>query len=48
MLQLNCIDRHLKKIQAKLQLFGLVMILQIQKKYLTKNYIKMFVKQQMV
>jgi hypothetical protein len=43
----NCIDRHLKKIQVKQQLFGLVMIQLTLKKFLTKNYIKMFVKQLM-
>ena len=41
----NCIDRHLKKIRAKLQLFGLAMIQLIQKRYLTKSYTKMFAKQ---
>ena len=46
----NCIDRHLKKMVKKLLLFGkkLEMILLYLKKFHTKNYIKMFVKLQML
>ena len=43
----NCIDRHLKKIQAKQQLFGWEMIQLTRKKFLTESYIKTFVKQLM-
>ena len=44
----NCIDRHLKKIKTKLQLFGLVMIQRFKRKFHTKSYTKKFQKQQMV
>ena len=43
----NCIDRHLEKKEIKLQLYGLVMTQVTPKKYLIKNFIKMFAKQQM-
>ena len=44
----NCIDRHLKKIKIKLQLYGLEMIQKFKRKFLIKNYTKKFLKLQMV
>ena len=41
----NCIDRHLKE-SKKLLLSGLVTTRRILKRFLIKNYIKMYVKQQ--
>ena len=46
-LQLIVLIVILKRIQVKLQLFGLEMILLTLRKFLIKNYIKMFVKQLM-
>ena len=43
----NCIDRHLKKMEIKLPLYGSAMILRTKKKFHIKNYTKMFVKQPM-
>ena len=42
----NCIDRHLKKIKIKQQLYGLGMIQKLRKKSLIKNFTKKFQKQQ--
>ena len=44
----NCIDRHLKKYGKKTAIIWVGDDPKIQKKYLTKNYIKMFAKQQML
>ena len=44
----NCIDRHLKKIKIKLQLYGLEMIQKFKRKFPIKNYTKKFLKLQMV
>ena len=43
----NCIDRHLKKIEIKLPLYGLEMIQKFKKKFLIKNFTKKYLKQQM-
>ena len=40
----NCIDRHLKDKKDKLQLFGLVIIQKILKRFLINNYIRRFQK----
>ena len=44
----NCIDRHLKEKKIKQQLFGLVMIQKIQKRFHINNYIMKFLNLQMV
>ena len=44
----NCIDRHLKDKKDKTAIIWLEMIQKIVKKFLTNNFIKKFLKQQMV
>ena len=44
----NCIDRHLKKTKIKQRSYGLGMIQKFKKKLLISNFIKKFLKQQML